>query len=162
MKSGGQIPWHAIAICKLSKTSWQTGNLKMNEDLENHSKDQLYNLAHWLEYLPNSERERQSENSSIWKESITRNLPRICSDRGVNLGERYSDCWSWRIGKVGCINLNFRRLNAKEVLITQKDVEFVFPVTDGSAKLSVRDYEFQEPTLRRESTVRRENLSVES
>ena len=37
-----------------------------------------------------------------------------------------------------------------------------FPVADGSAKLSGRDYEFQEPTLRWESTVRRENLSGES
>ena len=55
-----------------------------------------------------------------------------------------------------------RRLNAKEVLITQRDGEFVFPVADGSAKLSGRDDEFQEPTLRRESTVRRENLSGES
>ena len=35
-------------------------------------------------------------------------------------------------------------------------------MADGSAKLSGRDYEFQEPTLRRESTVRRENLSGES
>ena len=34
--------------------------------------------------------------------------------------------------------------------------------TDGSAKLSGRDYEFQEPTLRRESTVRRESLKGES
>ena len=33
---------------------------------------------------------------------------------------------------------------------------------DGSAKLSGRDYEFHEPTLRRKSTVRRENLSGES
>ena len=41
------------------------------------------------------------------------------------------------------------RLNAKEVLITHKDGEFVFLVADGSAKLSGRDYEFQEPTLRR-------------
>ena len=41
-----------------------------------------------------------------------------------------------------------RRLNAKEVLITQKDREFMFLVADGSAKLSGRDYEFQEPTLR--------------
>ena len=49
-----------------------------------------------------------------------------------------------------------RRLNAKEVLATQKDGEFVFPVADGSAKLSGRDYECQEPT------VRRENLSGES
>ena len=55
-----------------------------------------------------------------------------------------------------------RRLNAKEVLITPKDGEFVFPVTDGSAKLSGRDYEVQEPTLTREYTVRRENLSGES
>ena len=54
-----------------------------------------------------------------------------------------------------------RRLNAKEVLISQKNGEF-FPVADGSAKLSGRDYEFQEPTLRQESTVRRENPSGES
>ena len=40
--------------------------------------------------------------------------------------------------------------------------EFVFPVTDGSAKWSGWDYEFQEPTLRREFTVRRENLSGDS
>ena len=55
-----------------------------------------------------------------------------------------------------------RRLNAKAVLITQKDAEFAFLVADGSAKLTGRDYEFQEPTLRRESSVRRENLSGES
>ena len=52
-----------------------------------------------------------------------------------------------------------RRLNAKEVLITQKDREFIFPLADGSAKLSGRDYEFQEPTLRMESTVRRERTT---
>ena len=39
---------------------------------------------------------------------------------------------------------------------------FVFPVADGSATLSGRDYEFQDPTLRREPTVRRENLGEES
>ena len=35
-------------------------------------------------------------------------------------------------------------------------------MADGSAKLSGRNYEFQEPSLGRESTVRRENLSGES
>ena len=55
-----------------------------------------------------------------------------------------------------------RRLNAKEVLITTKNGEFIFPVADGSAKLSGRDYEFQEPTLRREYSVKRANLSGES
>ena len=54
------------------------------------------------------------------------------------------------------------RLNAQEDQISQKDGEFVFLVADGSAKLSGREYEFQEPTLRRESTVRRERVSVET
>ena len=52
-----------------------------------------------------------------------------------------------------------RKLNAKEVLITPKNED---PVADGSAKLSGRDYEFQEPTLRGEFTVERKNLNGES
>ena len=31
----------------MSKTSWQTGKLRMNEDLRNLSKDQLYHWVHW-------------------------------------------------------------------------------------------------------------------
>ena len=54
------------------------------------------------------------------------------------------------------------RLNAKEVLITQRKGELVLLVADGTAKLSGRDHEFQEPTLRREQTVRRESFSGES
>ena len=52
-----------------------------------------------------------------------------------------------------------RRINAKEVLIRQKDDEFIFPIADGTARLSGRDHEFREPTLRREPTVRSEDLS---
>ena len=54
-----------------------------------------------------------------------------------------------------------RRLNAKEILIRQKDDEFIFPFAEGTAKLSGRDYEFRESTLRREPTVRSENFSKE-
>ena len=54
-----------------------------------------------------------------------------------------------------------RRINAKELLIRQKDDEFIFPVADGTAKLSGRDYDFREPTLRREQTVRSQDLSGE-
>ena len=64
--------------------------------------------------------------------------------------------------KLDASEIHPRRLNAKEVLTTHKDWEFVFPVADGSAKLSGRYQEFQEPTLRWECTVRRENLSGES
>ena len=52
-----------------------------------------------------------------------------------------------------------RRINAKEVLIRQKDDEFILPIAGGTAKLSGRDYEFREPTLRREQPVRREDFN---
>ena len=48
-----------------------------------------------------------------------------------------------------------RRINVKEVLIRQKDDEFMFPRARGTAKLLRRDYGFREPTLRRKQTVRR-------
>ena len=54
-----------------------------------------------------------------------------------------------------------RRIDAKEVLIRQKDDEFIVSFADGTAKLAGRDYEFREPTLRQESSVRSEDLSVE-
>ena len=38
MKNGGLIPWHAIAICKMYRTSYQTGKHLMKRDLENHAK----------------------------------------------------------------------------------------------------------------------------
>ena len=46
-------------------------------------------------------------------------------------------------------------------MITQEGDEFIFPVAGGTAKLSGRDHEFRDPTLRREQTVRSEDLSRE-
>ena len=54
-----------------------------------------------------------------------------------------------------------RRIKPQEVLISEKGDEFIFPVADGTAKLSVRDYDFREPTQRREQTVRNEDFSGE-
>ena len=56
--------------------------------------------------------------------------------------------------KLDASNIYPRRINAKEVLIRQKDSEFIFPIADGTAKVSGRDYEFWVPTLRREQPVR--------
>ena len=38
MKDGGLVLWNAIAICETSKTSWQMGKLRMEDDLENYFK----------------------------------------------------------------------------------------------------------------------------
>ena len=58
-------------------------------------------------------------------------------------------------------NIYPRRINAKEVLIRQKDDELVFPFADGTAHLSGRDHEYRESTLRREQPVRSEDFSRE-
>ena len=52
-----------------------------------------------------------------------------------------------------------RRINAKEVLITQKGDEFNFPIADGTANLSGRNQEFREPILRQHRSVWRQDLS---
>ena len=49
----------------------------------------------------------------------------------------------------------------KGVLTPQRREIFIFPVADGTAKLSGRDHEFREPTQRRQPTVRSEDLSGE-
>ena len=41
------ISWNAILIWEMSKTSRQRAKLLVNEDLENHSKDQLFHSVHW-------------------------------------------------------------------------------------------------------------------
>ena len=102
-------------------------------------------------------RDRRSENPSIRIESITRNLSRTCFDRGSNLEGRHSDCWYWGIRKIGCV----RNLSQKTERKGSPDNPQRRRICIA-AKLPERDYEFQEPTLRRKFTVRRENLSGES
>ena len=189
MISGGQIPWNATTVCRMLKISWQTGNLNMNEDLVNHSQDQLFHSVHsWN--TSQTPRETKARIHPFGKKVLPGFFERICFDRGENSERKHSDCWYWRIGKVACIRsiyqkteckrspdnpqrrsflkgyaliagrirkgniliadieeleklhaseVSTRRLNAKEVLITHKDWEFVFPVADGSAKLSERE-----------------------
>ena len=54
-----------------------------------------------------------------------------------------------------------RRINAQGVLTPQRREDFIVPIADGTAKLSGRDHEFQEPTLRREQVAGSEHLSGE-
>ena len=64
--------------------------------------------------------------------------------------------------KVGRIrNLSSKNQRERSIDITYKGDEFIFPVADGTAKLPGRDYDFREPTLRREQTVRSEDFSRE-
>ena len=54
-----------------------------------------------------------------------------------------------------------RRINAKEVLSSQRSEYFIFPIADGTAKWSGKDHDFRQPTQRLEQTVRSEDFSRE-
>ena len=49
MKNNGQIPWNAITICKMSKTSWQTGNLRYDRRSGESFKGPFFYSTHWLD-----------------------------------------------------------------------------------------------------------------
>ena len=51
--------------------------------------------------------------------------------------------------------LHARRLHAKEVLTPMKGENFIFPVADGTVKVSGRDQDLRTSTLIRDSPVRR-------
>ena len=74
---------------------------------------------------------------------------------GGILERRCSDCGLGRFGAVGWSEI-YPRINATEELMTQNGDGFIFPVPDGTAKLWGRDFEFREPTQRREAN--RESL----
>ena len=112
-------------------------------------------------YLRNVQDLWASKTSSIWQENITWYL----------LGYELIAEGIWKrdiliadledLEKLDASEIYPRRINAKEEDLTQKEDEFIFPVADGTAKLSGRDCEFRAPTLRREPTVTSEDFSRE-
>ena len=61
--------------------------------------------------------------------------------------------------------LHAKRLNAKEVLTTMKGEKFIFPIADGTVKISGGDHDLRTSTLIRDSPDRgeeQENLRRES
>ena len=129
-------------------------------------------------------RRENSVRKAIWRTIQSANTSFIRFQREINqefislarkyylvsfLGMNWSLCGIWKgdiliadledLEKLDESEIDPRRINAKQVLISQKGDEFIFPVADGTAKFSGRDYEFREPTLRREQTVRSEDFS---
>ena len=91
MKSGGQILRNFVAFCEMSKISWQTGNLKMNEDLENHSKGQLYHLDALVGISPKL-RERDKARIHQFRKKVSRGIflgnALIAGGEGENFGKK--------------------------------------------------------------------------
>ena len=137
--SGGRILWNAIAICETSEISWQRGKLRMNEDLENLSKDQLF--------------QDKARIHQFWKKVLPGISLGYVLIAGVNLERRSSDCCcgSWTIRKVGRIRNLSHKTECKRSLDILTKTEKVQQHHQG-------DNEFQEHTLRESN---RAKISVE-
>ena len=105
--------------------------------------------------------QRPVEAPSVWQESFTWNILRICIVR-LNLERRHSNCRYLGIGKDGRIRNSSSKNQCKRSVNATKGEYFYIPnIADGTAKLSGIDYEFEEPTLRRKQTARSEDFSGE-
>ena len=88
MKNGGLILWNAIAVCEMSKTSWQMGNHLANGDLDNHFRrpGQTF-LAQWLKIIRSLRMTSQGFHQ-FGKKVLRGMFRRIRNDCGENLERR--------------------------------------------------------------------------
>ena len=117
MISGELFLSSAIAICEMSKISWQTGKLRTNEDFGESFKGPIIPFGALVEYLPNSERDKARIHQ--FGKNV---LP------GIFLGYALIAGGMWKgdiliadieeLEKLAASENNPRSLNAKEVLIT--------------------------------------------
>ena len=114
MRCGGQILWNANAICEMSKTSWQTGELHMKEDLENHSKDHLFDLVHWSNTFQSPQEIKQGFIN------FERKYHKTTLSSGGKFGKEIFQLQTLKNWKNWTYQKKRRRLNAKEVLITEE------------------------------------------
>ena len=111
-----------------------------------------FNSEHWFSVIQSP---HVTKRDFINSESIVRNFSRKCLI-AVVLWRRYSD---WKIENLDASEIYLRRINAEEVLVTQKKIHILSCC--WFSKLIGKGYEFRERTSRQEKTVRSESLRGE-
>ena len=117
----------------------------MKDFLDNHLKDLLFHLVHWLS-ISSFYCEGSVTHPSIWKENFTWIVPRIRSLRGGNLKGDVLIADFEELETMDASEIYSKRLNAKEVIFP-KQGEFIFPIADGRIKTLGGDQELRTSTL---------------
>ena len=161
MISGDRILWNAFTLCKMSKTSWQTGNLEMNWSGES-LKGPIVLFGALVGYLPKTPRETKHELIKL-EENYYEGFCWLCFFRGEILGRRYSDYWclkNWKIWRRWNI---FQKTKCKRSLDNPKRCRIYISCGWWFSKIiREKTTNSQNPHWDGKSTVRRENLSGES
>ena len=126
MRNGGQILWNAVPVCDTFRISCLMGRLHTKDVLENHVKDQLFHLVHWLvEYYPIS-----AEDQSRIHQFGQKVLP------GLFLGYALYAEGIWKgdvlvadieeLETMDASEIYSTRLNVKEVIFPKERGNFIF------------------------------------
>ena len=150
VKNGGLIPWTAAAICEMSKTSWKMGKHRP-------LKGPVIPSGSMVEYRPISAKDHSRLQfgkhlfpgmffgcalyaGGIWNGDV------LVADIG-------------RAGKFGRVR-NPRRLRRKLKKTPRVVTHLIFPIADGTVKLSGRDHGIRKSTFMRDHPVRGEEPVV--
>ena len=101
--------------------------------------------------------ERPDKNPSVWKESLTWIVPRICIVRGVHLEGWHDGCRHWGVGNGGRIGNLIKKTQCKGSNISQRNGKFIFPIADGRIKPLGGDQDLRTITLIRDHPIRGES-----
>ena len=82
---------------------------------------------------------RHVATASVRSKSLARLFPRICVARGRNLERRHLGRTHWGLEQMDASEIHAKRLNAKDVLTPMSGENFIFPIADGTVKLSGGD-----------------------
>ena len=104
--------------------------------------------------------ERPIKSASIWPKSLARYIPWICIKRGENLERNMLIADIAELDQMDASDIHARRLNAKEVLMPMKGDNIIFPVADGTVKISGGDQRLRTSTLIRDRPERGEQQEV--
>ena len=95
MKNGWLIPWNAIAVCEMFKTSWQMGRHLMKGASENHLKARSFRSMRWLNTIRCSARDLLGHSNTDELKLHVATMPALHEDlRATRTGLALSYTWS--------------------------------------------------------------------
>ena len=150
-----------FCFCEMSKTSWQMGRHLVRGDSEDDSKVGLYRLVHRLNIILFFAKE-QSRLQQFGKKVLLGICLGYVLIAGRNLERRCFGCRHRGAANFWTRQKSMLEGSMRKKCWSPKGVNiFFFPIADGTAKLSGRDFEVRESTPRREQPVRSEDVREE-
>ena len=134
-KNGGRIQWNVDAICETFKISCLKGRHCFKGGSEYHSTAQLYRLEQW-------------SNITLFLQKTYRDCINLvlmsCQENSSVMYYMQGRIWKGdmiiadieELDEMDASELYARRPHAKEVLTPMKGDNFIFPVADGTVKIS--------------------------